>query len=262
MLPRLAVALLAAVGLRGCLTYEYEHEIWLQVNGSGTVNVTGRPSLWTAFKSLPLDEHDPDAMKRAAREVFERSGLEVRRVTVTTRGGRPYLFVSADFKDVNRLSYTPAFPDLRLGLRREGGRLLLDGSWQRPIEALPGGERDREGLMAVRFHLPSKVYGVRPTGSDAGTSSAGARRRRRRSTEDGSSSGRRWTSGASSPRRSCSSRERWSWLSSCCLSRCGQWCARAARTWRVRPDAPPGHWGPASYNPESPRRRPSRARSR
>jgi hypothetical protein len=168
MLPRLAVALLAAVGLRGCLTYEYEHEIWLQVNGSGTVNVTGRPSLWTAFKSLPLDEHDPDAMKRAAREVFERSGLEVRRVTVTTRGGRPYLFVSADFKDVNRLSYTPAFPDLRLGLRREGGRLLLDGSWQRPIEALPGGERDREGLMAVRFHLPSKVYGHRRAADGVG----------------------------------------------------------------------------------------------
>ena len=62
---------------------------------------------------------------------------------------------------MNRISYTPAFPDLRVGLRREGGRLLLDGSWQRPIEALPGGEGDREGLMAVRFHLPSKVYGHR-----------------------------------------------------------------------------------------------------
>ncbi len=59
MLPRLAAALLAAVSLRGCLTYEYEHEIWLQVNGSGTVNVTGRPALWTALKGLPLDEAEP-----------------------------------------------------------------------------------------------------------------------------------------------------------------------------------------------------------
>ena len=41
--PRLAVALLLATALRGCLTYEYEHEFWLEVNGSGTVNVTGRP---------------------------------------------------------------------------------------------------------------------------------------------------------------------------------------------------------------------------
>ena len=35
--PRLAAALLLVTALRGCLTYEYEHEIWLQVNGSGTL---------------------------------------------------------------------------------------------------------------------------------------------------------------------------------------------------------------------------------
>jgi hypothetical protein len=161
MLPRLAAALLLVTALRGCLSYEYEHEIWLQVDGSGVVHVTGRPGLWTAFKSLPLDEGDPEAMKKAARKLFEDSGLDVRRVTVTKRRGRLYLFVSAEFEDVNRISYTRAFPDLRVGLRREGGRLMLDGSWQRPIEALPGGEEDREGLTAVRFHLPSKVYSHR-----------------------------------------------------------------------------------------------------
>jgi hypothetical protein len=159
MLPRLAGLLLAATALRACASYEYEHEVWLRVDGSGSVNVAGRPALWTAFKSLPLDpQGDPDAMKRAARELFERSGLQVKRVTLTTRRGQRYLFVAADFRDVNRISYTPAFPDLRIGLRREAGRLQLDGSWQRPLEALPGGERDRNGLMAVRFHLPSKVY--------------------------------------------------------------------------------------------------------
>jgi hypothetical protein len=161
MISRLAAALLLVTALRGCLTYEYEHEIWLQVDGSGVVHVTGRPALWTAFKSLPLDENDPDAMKKAARQLFEESGLDVRRVTVTKRRGHRYLFVSAAFKDVNRISYTRAFPDLRVGLRREDGRLMMDGSWQRPIEALPGGEEDREGLMAVRLHLPSKVYSHR-----------------------------------------------------------------------------------------------------
>jgi len=161
MIPRLAAALLLVTALRGCLTYEYEHEIWLQVDGSGVVNVTGRPGLWTAFKSLPLDESDPEAMKATARKLFEDSGLQVRRVTVTKRRGHRYLFVSATFKDVNRISYTRAFPDLRVGLRREDGRLIMDGSWQRPIEALPGGEKDKDGLMAVRFHLPSRVYSHR-----------------------------------------------------------------------------------------------------
>jgi hypothetical protein len=78
---------------------------------------------------------------------------------VTRREGRPYLFVAADFADVNRLAGSPAFPDLSLGLRREGGRLVLEGDWQPPPAAAARGSRD--GLMAVRFHLPSRVYAHR-----------------------------------------------------------------------------------------------------
>jgi hypothetical protein len=162
MLSRTLALLLAATALRACTHYEYEHELWLRVDGSGSVRVTGRPALWTAFKSLPLDpDGDPEELKRAARALFERSGLRVRRVTLTTRRGERYLFVAADFDDVNRISYTPAFPDLRVGLRREGGRLMLDGSWQRPLDALPGDVGDRAGLIAVRFHLPSRIYSHR-----------------------------------------------------------------------------------------------------
>src|SRR5574340_471273 len=113
MIPRSALALLLATALRGCVVYDYQHEIWLHVDGSGTIETTGRPALWTAFKGLPLDENDAEGMKRAARALFERSGLTVRRATVVRRRGQLYLYVSADFKDVNRISYTPAFPDLR-----------------------------------------------------------------------------------------------------------------------------------------------------
>jgi len=160
MPSRLAAALLLAVGLSGCLKYEYEHEFWLRVDGSGAVNVTGRPALWTAFKGLG-NPRDPEstATRDAARALFERSGRQVKRVTVTRREGRPYLFVSAEFEDVNRLSGTPAFPDLRIGMRREQDRLIVEGTWARPKDAPEVGARDRDGLMAVRFHLPSKVFG-------------------------------------------------------------------------------------------------------
>jgi hypothetical protein len=159
MLPRLAATVILATTLHACLTYEYEHEFWLRVDGSGTVHVTGRPALWTAFKGLGSPK-DPDetVTKQAVRALFERSGLKVERVTLTRRRGRTYLFVSAEFSDVSRLSYTPAFPDLRVALVREDGRLRLEGSWQRPLDAPDIGARDREGLMAVRFHLPSRVY--------------------------------------------------------------------------------------------------------
>jgi hypothetical protein len=159
MLSRLSLALLLAAGIHGCVAYEYEHEFWLRVDGSGTVNVTGRPGLWTAFKGLGrADDPDGTATRETARALFERSGLRVRRVTLTRRDGRPYLFVSADFDDVNRLSGTPAFPDLKIGLRRVGDRLHVEGTWARPRGAPDLGARDRDGDMAVRFHLPSKVY--------------------------------------------------------------------------------------------------------
>ena len=153
----LALALLA--GLRACVAYEYEHEFWLRTDGSGSVQVTGRPALWAAFKGLgsPDDPERPVTLE-AARALFERSGLRVRRVTLTHRAGRPNLFVAADFPDVNRLTGTPAFPDLRLSLRREGERLHLEGEWRRPGAAPEVGARDREGQMATRFHLPSRVY--------------------------------------------------------------------------------------------------------
>ena len=161
MWGRLAAVVVLVAGLRSCVVYEYEHEFWLRVDGSGTVNVTGRPDLWTTFKGLGRSE-DPEATatRESARALFERSGMRVRRVTLTRRRGHSYLFVSADFKDVNALGGTPAFPDLKLSLSQEGERLRLSGSWTpRAQEAAATlAPADPESLMAVRFHLPSRVY--------------------------------------------------------------------------------------------------------
>jgi hypothetical protein len=121
------------------------------------VNVTGRPALFLAFKGLgtPLDE-EAATTREAVRQLFERAGLRVRLVTLTHRAGRAYLFVSADFGDVNKLTGSPAFPDLRIALSRAGDNLRLEGGWVRPGTAPE--VRERDGLMAVRFHLPSKIY--------------------------------------------------------------------------------------------------------
>jgi hypothetical protein len=162
MISRLAAGLLLLIASSGCLTYEYEHELWLEVDGSGVIHVTGRPGLWTAFKGLG-DAEDPEGTvtEEAARELLERSGLRVEQVRITRRDDHAYLFASAAFDDVNLLSYTPAFPDLRVAFWDDGRRLRLEGSWQRPLDAPEIGDRDREGLMAVRFHLPSRIYSHR-----------------------------------------------------------------------------------------------------
>jgi hypothetical protein len=156
--PRLLL-LIGALLSSGCLKYEYEHEFWLKVDGSGRVHVTGQPWLWTSFKGLG-QASDPEgtATRESVRALFERSGLDVRRVTLTRREGRSYLFIAAEFDDISKLSGTPAFPDLDLKLVRQPDRLRLQGTWLRPA-GLPAPSGDPgDGLMAVRFHLPSKVY--------------------------------------------------------------------------------------------------------
>lgn len=158
MLRPFALALLLVAGLRGCVVYEYEHEFWLNTDGSGTVYVTGRPELWETFKGLEgLGATSTDTQKATARRLFEEAGLEVNRITVTRRRGRSYLFVSADFKDVNTLAGTRAFPDLSLTESPKGAQIILHGAWRRRDSALSR-LPDQEGLMAIRFHLPSKVY--------------------------------------------------------------------------------------------------------
>ena len=160
-MSRSVLALLLALSLRGCVVYEFEHEFWIRVDGSGSVNVTARPELWGAMKGVRVSPTDEDAARQTVRALFESSGLRVRRVTLTHRGGRPYVFVAADFTDVNRLAGTPAFPDLALSVGPEGENLRLDGRWSRPSGLPDVPLQSRDGLMAVRFHLPSKVYSHR-----------------------------------------------------------------------------------------------------
>ncbi len=155
----LLTAVFTSALLAGCTRYEYEQEFWLRVDGSGSVRVTGRPALWSAFKGVGQPENPERTISiEALRRLFDRSGLRVRRVLRTKRAGHTYFFVSADFKNVNTLGHTAAFPDLSIALLPENGQLSLTGSWSRPPSEDVVVQSDREGLMAVRFHLPSKVH--------------------------------------------------------------------------------------------------------
>jgi hypothetical protein len=162
----LGATLFAALVLQGCVAYEFEEEFWLRVDGSGSVNVTGTPRLWRAFKGIAEDRD----LEPQVRRLFEASGLTVRRITQARRRGETYLFVSADFPDVNSLPGTAAFPDLVISLAPKNGRLELLGRWRASSPQGGASPPSAPGLMAVRFHLPSKVYAHRnaPGGVERG----------------------------------------------------------------------------------------------
>jgi hypothetical protein len=157
-LIRLLSILVLAAALRGCVTYEFEHEFWLNTDGSGSFVVTAPPWVWNAAKNVG-EARDPGATvnERTVLALFQDAAIRNPRVREVTRGGRPYITVAADFSDLNALSRTKAFPDLQIALRREGERLLLSGAWRRP-EAAGAAQGDVAGLMAVRFHLPSEIF--------------------------------------------------------------------------------------------------------
>lgn len=151
--------------MRGCLTYEFEHEFWLKTDGSGSFVVTAPPWVWNAVKNVG-DSRNPEATvnEQSVGALFRSATILNPRVRTVTRNRRPYITVAADFSDVNALVGTRAFPDLVVALRREGDRLRLFGVWRRPPSAGTA-QGDESGLMAVRFHLPSEIYDHRNASS-------------------------------------------------------------------------------------------------
>jgi hypothetical protein len=149
---------LAFVSLIGCVRYEYDHEFQLRLDGTGSAKITGQPIFWSWCKGIgSTDDPSGTVNDASVRQVLESAGLRVRRVITTQRNGNTYVSASVDFSDINQAANSAAFPDLGLRLERQGDRYVLRGVW-RCAYIPPGAANATPGLVAVRFHLPSKVY--------------------------------------------------------------------------------------------------------
>jgi hypothetical protein len=157
-LIRFLSILLLAASFRGCVTYEFEHEFWVNPDGSGSFAVTAPLWVWNAVKNVGEPRTlDATVNVQTVGALFDDPAILRPRVKRVVRGGRPYITVSADFSDINALVGTRAFPDLVISLRPEGTRLRLFGVWRRPRGAGTA-QGDDQGLMAVRFHLRSEIF--------------------------------------------------------------------------------------------------------
>jgi hypothetical protein len=157
MRPRILLAV-ALTSTLGCVHYEYDHEFQLRLDGTGSATITGQPLFWSWCKGVGSPGDPGGSVNDAVvRRVLEASGLRVRRVVTTRRGGNTYVSAMVEFDDINRVATSAAFDDLGLRLERQGDRYVLRGVW-RCAHVPPGGSTATPGLVAVRFHLPSKVY--------------------------------------------------------------------------------------------------------
>ena len=159
-----ALALLSLLASAACDSviarkYEYEEEVFLQLDGSATVYINASLPALVALRgaSLPLD---PGARldRVAVREMYASPVTRVESVTSSRREGRRYVHLRLEVDDIRRLSEAAPFawstyrfverPDRFEFAQHMGdaaGRDVGNVGWS-------GDE-----LVAVRLHLPSRV---------------------------------------------------------------------------------------------------------
>jgi len=139
--------------------YEYEEEIYVDLDGSATVYVNAAVPALVALRGADLPV-DPAARldRQAVRAFFESPVTSVASVTASRRDGRRYVHVRIDVEDIRRLGEAAPFAWSSYRLTSGGesveyaqavgpsaDRSVPDVGWQ-------GSE-----LVAFRLHLPSRV---------------------------------------------------------------------------------------------------------
>ncbi|HTV00021.1 MAG TPA: hypothetical protein VMF13_05765 [Luteitalea sp.] len=161
----LALAALALIALTSCARpfgrqYEYEEEVYLDLDGSATLVVNTSMAALAALHGLdvPLDPTAP-VDRDAIRSLYASPVTEVTRVSRPwRRDGRRFVQVRVSVSDVRQLPSVKPFAWAQYGMGTHGdglqfteqlgavkGRAVGDVGW------------DGNELVAVRLHLPSRV---------------------------------------------------------------------------------------------------------
>jgi len=142
--------------------YEYQEDIYVSLDGSATVYVTGSLAALTALHGAPFDASQRASVDRAAVVRFFSTPLtHVRRVATSRRAGRPFVHVRIDVDDIRSLGQTTPFAGSTYAFSRGGDLLVyrqaVGATAGRPVAPVDNfGWTGRE-MVAFRLHLPSKI---------------------------------------------------------------------------------------------------------
>jgi hypothetical protein len=147
--------------LAGCTGYEYEEEVFLNVDGSGQLRISGSKEalgILLPLRDVPVDD---------VREYFDGPQMSLDSVRESERDGRTFIHVRARFSSWNRLCEHPAFSARHCKLVVGPELLELESTLPRPaghdVPTKP------DATMAFRFHFPSTVrFHNSPNGIERG----------------------------------------------------------------------------------------------
>jgi hypothetical protein len=157
----LIIALTMLSGCRSVLSmkYEYDEEVFLDLDGSATVYVNASVPALVALRGAPLDV-DPRARldRNDVRAFFESAVTDVESVTTSRRDNRRYVHVRLEVSDIRRLSDAAPFAWSRYQLLQKDDLV----TFRQEIGAAVGRETGNVGwdgseMVAFRYHLPSRV---------------------------------------------------------------------------------------------------------
>jgi hypothetical protein len=162
LLPMLMLATTISAACNGNLLsrkYEYEEDIYLELDGSATVYVNASLPALVALRGLDLDV-DPAARldRDAVRAMYESPVTEVESVTGSRRENRRYVHLRIEVPDVSRLSAAAPFAWSQYAISR-GDSIVKYHQRLGPSAARDVGDVGWTGdeFVAIRLHLPSRV---------------------------------------------------------------------------------------------------------
>jgi hypothetical protein len=139
---------LALIAASGCATYEYEEEVFLEVDGSGDIRMSGSEAAVEALHHVDADH---------AASLFEADGVQIVSVRETERDLRKFVHVEARFAEWEDLCCTPAFQGRACRLVSGEDGLALHLSLPSPRESAPE-SLDPQAILALRYHFPSTIH--------------------------------------------------------------------------------------------------------
>jgi hypothetical protein len=162
--PAFALVLIAVLASIACgnviaRKYEYEEEIFLDLDGSATVYVNASVPALVALRGvkLPLDA-SARLDRQVVRDLYQTGATDVASVTASRREGRRYVHIRLNVGDIRALGQTPLFAWSQYVYRENEGQFEFAQTMRGSADQSVGDVGwDGSELIAVRLHLPSKV---------------------------------------------------------------------------------------------------------
>jgi hypothetical protein len=145
--------------------YEYEEDLTLRLDGTGTLVVNASIPALVALRGLPLPldlRARVDQVREQVRQIYTSDQTHVRRISSWTRHGRRFLGIHVALDNVRTLNRVAPFSWATYELHEQGEQLVFRQTLSRPARAenaaMPeGSELSGNEIVAFRLHLPARI---------------------------------------------------------------------------------------------------------